>query len=87
MGDAWINFGYTDCLLSPYQPPDEPINNSLLGISLVFILHLQCPSMAFSALVLLVGRQEGHPACKTLSGGVLASLSVWSDVQTCIWLS
>jgi len=31
---------------------------------------------AFSALMLLVGRQEGHPACKTLSGGVLAWLSV-----------
>jgi len=26
---------------------------------------------AFSALTLLVGRQEGHPACKKLSGGVL----------------
>jgi len=25
-----------------------------------------------------VGRQEGHPACKKLSGGVLAWLSVWS---------
>jgi len=23
---------------------------------------------AFSALMLLVGRQEGHPACKKLSG-------------------
>ena len=33
---------------------------------------------AFSALTLLVGRQEGHPACKKLSGGVLAWLSVWS---------
>jgi len=31
--------------------------------------------MAFSALTLLVGRQEGHPACKKLSGGVLAWLS------------
>ena len=40
---------------------------------------------AFSALMLLVGRQEGHPACKKLSGGVLAWLSVWSEVQTCIW--
>ena len=39
---------------------------------------------AFSALTLLVGRQEGHPACKKLSGGVLAWLSVWSEVQTCI---
>jgi len=32
----------------------------------------------FSALTLLVGQQEGHPACKKLSGGVLAWLSVWS---------
>ena len=42
---------------------------------------------AFSALMLLVGRQEGHPACKKQSGGVLAWLSAWSEVQTCIWLS
>jgi len=39
---------------------------------------------AFSALTLLVGRQEGHPACEKLSGGVLALLFVWSDVQICI---
>ena len=42
---------------------------------------------AFSALMLLVGRQEGHPACKKQSGEVLAWLSVWSEVQTCIWSS
>jgi len=41
-------------------------------------------SAAFSALMLLVGRQEGHPACKKLSGGVLVWLSAWSEVQTCI---
>ena len=28
-------------------------------------------NVAFSALTLLVGRQEGHLACKKLSGGVL----------------
>jgi len=28
--------------------------------------------VAFSALTLLVVQQEGHPACKKLSGGVLA---------------
>jgi len=39
-----------------------------------------------SALMLLVGRQEGHPALKKLSGEVLAWLSVWSKVQTCMWL-
>ena len=44
-------------------------------------------TFAFSALTLLVGRQEGHPACKKLSGGVLAWLSVWSEMQTCIWPS
>ena len=43
--------------------------------------------VAFSALTLLVGRQEGHPACKKLSGGVLAWSSVWIEVQTCIWPS
>ena len=38
---------------------------------------------AFSALTLLVGWQEGHPACKKLSGWVLVQLSDWSEVQTC----
>ena len=42
---------------------------------------------AFSALMLLVGWQEEYPACKKLSGVVLAWLSVWSEVQTCIWPS
>jgi len=36
--------------------------------------------------MLLVGRQEGHRACKKLSGGILAWLSVWSEVQViCIF--
>jgi len=48
--------------------------HQLLGI---FIL-------AFSALTLLVGQQLEHPACKKQTGGVLAWLSVWSEVQTCI---
>jgi len=39
-------------------------------------LNVMCfEQMAFSALTLLVGRQVGHPACKNLSGGVLAWLS------------
>ena len=45
-----------------------------------FTLLLYCN--AFGALTLLVGRQEGHLACRKLSGGVLACLSVWS-----IWSS
>jgi len=51
-------------------------------ISLTYVLiH------TFSALTLLVRRQEGHLACKKLRGGVLAWLSVWSEVQTCTWPS
>jgi len=43
-------------------------------------------STAFSALTLLVGRQEGHPACKK-QWWVLAWLFVWSEEQTCVWPS
>ena len=42
---------------------------------------LCCGGGAFSALALLVGRQERHLACKNLSDGVLAWLSVWSEMQ------
>ena len=51
------------------------------------LLYCYFTAIAFCALTLLVGRQEGHPACKKLSSGVLAWLSVWSEVQTCIWPS
>jgi len=47
--------------------------------ALLYVL-LAAHSTAFSALTLLAGRQEGHPACKKLSGGVLLWLSVWSEV-------
>jgi len=40
--------------------------------------------IAVSALTLLVGWQEGHRACKKLSGELLVWLSVWNVVQTCI---
>ena len=49
--------------------------NSESRVSAVSYDVSQCK---ISALTLLVGRQEGHPACKKLSGGVLAWLSVWS---------
>jgi len=35
----------------------------------------------------LVGQQEGHLAGKKLSGGMFAWLSVWGEVQICIWPS
>ena len=41
----------------------------------VVCIRLAFSAFASSALTLLVGRQEGHPACKKLSGGMLAWLS------------
>ena len=54
----------------------------------LYQIRFTLTTFAFSALTLFVGRQEGHPACKKQSGGVLVWLSVWSKVQTCIrpWL-
>ena len=63
------------------------LRNPTLGNRVWGCLFYHCAVSTFSALTLLVGRQEGHPVCKKLSGGVLAWLSVWSEVQTCIWPS
>jgi len=38
-------------------------------------------------LTLLVGQQEGHLACKKLSGGMLAWLCIWGEVQICICIA
>jgi len=52
------------------------------------VMYVPWTFFAFSALTLLVGQQEGHPACKNLSGEVVAWLSVWGEVQMiCIWFS
>ena len=45
-------------------------------VSVVCFKQTYNKQYAFSALTLLVGRQKGHPACKKLSGGMLAWLSV-----------
>jgi len=45
-------------------------------VDLHFDMTVHSNLYAFIALTLLVGRQEGHPACKKLSNGVLAWLSV-----------
>ena len=59
----------------------------LLLFNRSFYVLITAYCFAFSALTLLVGQQEGHPACKKLSGGMLAWLSVWSYVQSCVWPS
>ena len=63
------------------------IQDPLLIDSSNFLFAFVFWSIACSVLTLLVGRQEGHPVCKKLSGGVLTWLFVWSEVQTCIWPS
>jgi len=45
-------------------------------MSLAVFEKTSAATYAFSALTLLVGRQEVHPACKKPSGWVLAWLSV-----------
>jgi len=62
------------------------IFTNLHTLAILFIYITYVPNF-FSALTPLVGRQEGNPAHKKLSGGVLAWLSVWSELQTCTWLS
>jgi len=69
-----------------FWPQTQIQETDLLVRTSLLVSHFVV-SDAFSALTLLVGRQEGHPACKKLSGGVLAWLSAWSEVQTCIWPS
>ena len=43
-----------------------------------FVFHVLCVEGAFSALMLLVGRQEGHPARKKTEWWDAGMVSVWS---------
>jgi len=61
-----------------------------LGIVVIIIDTFSAVTFSvvtFSALMLLVWWQEGHQACKKLSGGMPAWLSVWGEVQIYIWPS
>ena len=63
-------------------------SNHFCAVSFFTLLITGSATIAFSALMLLLGRQEGHPVCKkNWVVGVLVWLSVWSEVQTCIWPS
>ena len=46
-----------------------------------FIMCRVCFEFPFSALRLLVGRQEGHPACKKLDVGLLMAM-IWLEFCT-----
>ena len=49
--------------------------------SVSVLLLLIYSVLAFSALTLLVGRQEGHPACKKLSAGMVICLEQGADLH------
>jgi len=69
--------------LSPGKGTLKGIGIRLLGILIlhihifVIVMSVTFSALAFSALTLLVGRQEGHPAC----GEVLACLSGGADLH------
>ena len=80
-----IQIGFTFLVPAhPGSPGKRAVKQVCVCVCIPISFRFHC---AFSALTLLVGWQEGHPTCKKQSGGVLAWLSVWSEVQTCIWLS
>jgi len=57
---------------SAVQSPIHISQNNLFNICLTKLFSLIfCVLDAFSALTLLVGWQEGHPACKKLNAGML----------------
>ena len=58
------------------------VNYRTYLVSCLLIYLLAC-RIAFSALTLLVGRQEGHPACKKTEWWDVGVV-VWDEVQTCI---
>jgi len=77
----YVICGLTACTLG--SAPGPTLGNEY-GKTLPFTFSAFSASAfsasAFSALTLLAGRQEGHPACKKLSGGVLVWLSACSEV-------
>ena len=87
--------GLSHCQLASVSPLDfqsvpgcATTTSTLKSSSMLLVLLLITTVLyPLHSALLLVEWQEGHPACKKLSGGVLAWLSVWSELQTCIWHS
>jgi len=87
---TWITIYFTSIIQVTTKYTSHFLKFLMFHISetrLYILLKLAQCMLNFSDLTLLVGQQEGHPACKKLSSGELAWLSVWSEVQTCIWPS
>ena len=78
----------TSTLLFLARPADEsrPAGYRFCCCFLFYVLirFLSVPSVLLRCWL---GGRKGIRRVKKLSGGVLAWLSVWSEVQTCIWSS
>jgi len=70
MARAAVHSGRKELIFEPYPSVVDPDNRNQLAFTpevftiLLELLHLLSDCCPFSALTLLVGRQEGHPACK-----------------------
>ena len=70
--------GHLDAVSQASTLVPGEFHSHLLCCFSFIMLYASVPSFcAFSALMLLVRRQEGHPVCKKLSGGMLAWLCIW----------
>jgi len=67
-----LNCEVQDLLLEVVDLKQEVPDLRSGGIPLNLTPGLLCDVQCLQCLTLLVERQEGHPACKKLSGGVLA---------------
>jgi len=63
-GMATLSQGNQELLVARDKVGRPPVE---LGVS----KSMECDIFPFSALTLLVGQQEGHPACKKLDVGLL----------------
>jgi len=75
----WIADVAMFCMTVMHSNVQRNVCSSKVHAQILFrfiICAFSLDQCAFSALTLLVGWQEGHPACKKQSGGVLAWLSV-----------
>jgi len=57
---------------------------SLRGMLYKYNSNISQLTCAFSALMLLVEQQEGHPACKKTEWWDVGVVNVWGEMQICI---
>ena len=81
-----LSFHRSSLALSDYNRHERPLLHYAASVLLSnFPVYSSAPVSAFSALTLLVGRQEGHPACKKTEwwgAGVVVYLERGADLHT-----